>query len=211
VSYFWDIIFDHNGLSLNNEKISVIKNYPRPTTLRRLKSLSGLTSYFRRFIKDYSRITNSLRALLKQGAKFQWTDDCEAAFQHLRTALTSAPILAIPDFNREFFLSTDASQFTISFVLSQKDNEGRKNEINWTVSEKEALAVLEGVRHYHTYLSSRPFQIITDDLTLSYLKSMRLSGNSRLARWGASASTVPVPRLLQEGFSKPTCGCPFSR
>jgi hypothetical protein len=58
-----------------------------------------------------------------------------------------------------------------------------KNEINWTVSEKEALAVLEGVRHYHTYLSSRPFQIVTDHLTLSYLKSMRLSGNSRLARW----------------------------
>jgi hypothetical protein len=188
-------IFDHNGLSLNSEKVRVIKNYPRPTTLRRLKSYLALTLYFRRYIKDYSRITNPLRALFKQGAKFQWTDDCEAAFQHLKTALTSAPTLALPNFNREFILTTDASNFAISFILSQKDNEGReriieyasrslhKNEINWNVSEKEALAVLEGVRHYHTYLSSRPFQIITDHLTLSYLKSMRLSGNSRLARW----------------------------
>jgi hypothetical protein len=152
---FLDFIFDHNGLSLNPEKVSVIKNYPRPTTLRQLKSYLALTSYFRRYVKDYSRITNSLRALLKQGAKFQWTDDCEAAFQHLRTALTSAPILAQPDFNREFLLSTDASQFAISFILRQKDNEGRervieyasrslhKNEINWTVSEKEALAGLK--------------------------------------------------------------------
>jgi hypothetical protein len=75
-----------------------------------------------------------LRALLKQDAKFQWTDDCEAAFQYLKTALTTAPILALPDFNREFILTTDASKFAISFILSQKDNKGRERVIEYASS-----------------------------------------------------------------------------
>jgi hypothetical protein len=188
-------IFDHNGLSLNPEKVSVIKNYPRPTTLRRLKSYLALTSYFRRYIKDYSRITIRCEHYSNKTQNFSGQMIVRQPFNISRLPLHRLRFLRLPDFNREFLLSTDASQFAISFILSQKDNEGRervieyasrslhKNEINWTVSEKEALAVLEGVRHYHTYLSSRPFQIKTDHLTLSYLKSMRLSGNSRLARW----------------------------
>jgi hypothetical protein len=138
---------------------------------------------------------NSLRALLKQDAKFQWTDDFEAAFQYLKTALTTAPILALPNFNREFILTTEASNFAISFILTQKDDEGRervieywgqalhKNQLNWTVSKKEAFAVVQGIRHYHMYLASRPFQVVSDHITLSYLNKTRLSGNSRLARW----------------------------
>jgi hypothetical protein len=128
-------IFDHDGLSLNNEKISVIKNYSRPTTLRRLKSFICNDFVLQKIIKDYSRITTSLRALLKQDAKFQWTDDCEAAFQYLKTALTTAPILALPNFNREFILTTDASNFAISFILSQKDNEGRERVIEYAVGK----------------------------------------------------------------------------
>jgi hypothetical protein len=188
-------VFDNNGLSLHKEKISVIQNYPRPTTVRRLKSFYAMTSFYKRFIKDFSHITTPFRALLKQDAKFQWTDECEKTFQYLKAALTSPPILALPDFNRPFLLTTDASKSAISFILSQKDNEGRervieysgqslnKNQLNWTVSEKEAFAVVQGVRHYHTYLSLRPFQIISDHITLTYLNKMRLSGNSRLARW----------------------------
>jgi hypothetical protein len=109
--------FDHNGLSINDAKISIVKNYPRPTTLRRVKSFLAMTSYFRRFLKDFSRITTPLRALLKQDAKFKWTDECEEVFQYLKNALITAPILALPNFNRPFILTTDASQFAISFIL----------------------------------------------------------------------------------------------
>jgi hypothetical protein len=207
-------IFDHNGLTLSDEKISVIKNYPRPTTLRRLKSFLAMSSYFRRYINDYSHITTPLRALLEQDAKFQWTDDCEEAFQYLKTALTTAPILALPNFNREFILTTDASNIAIYFILSQKDNEGRErvieyagrclheNELNWTVSEKEALAVVEGVRHCRTYLSSRPFQIVTDHLTLTYFLKNALFRKQQTWSMGVGPSAVPVSDLLQERLPK---------
>jgi hypothetical protein len=128
---FLDHIFDHNGLSINDAKISIAKNYPGPTTLRRVKSFLARASYFRRFFKDFSRIVTPLRALLKQDAKFQSTDECEEVFQCLENALTAAPILALPNFNRLFILTTDASQFAISLILSQKDNEGRERVIEY--------------------------------------------------------------------------------
>jgi hypothetical protein len=90
-----------------------------------------MCSYFRKFVADYSRITTSFRALLEQDAKFQWTDECEEAFQYLKNALTTAPILALPNFNREFILTTDAPKFAISFIFSQKDNEGRESVIEY--------------------------------------------------------------------------------
>jgi hypothetical protein len=99
-------IFDHNDLSINDAKIS-IKNYPRPTTLRRVKSFLAMASYYSRFLKNFSRITTPLRALLKHDAKFQWTNECEEVFQHLKNALTTAPILALPNFNRPFMLTTE--------------------------------------------------------------------------------------------------------
>jgi hypothetical protein len=150
--------FSQNGVAISEEKIKIVKNYPRPTTTKAVKSFLGFCSYFRRYLKGYSDITKSLRELLKQNVKFQWTPECEEAFQNLKQALITAPILAMPDFNREFILTTDASNFAVSYILSQKDDEGRErvieyganalqgNQLHWTVSEKEAFAILQGTK-----------------------------------------------------------------
>jgi hypothetical protein len=162
-------------------------------------------------LKGYSDITKSLRELLKQNVKFQWTPECEEAFQNLKQALITAPILAMPDFNREFMLTTDASNFAVSYVLSQKDDEGRErvieyganalqgNQLHWTVSEKEAFAILQGTRKYSMYLSNRPFKIVTDHEMLSYLQKMRLTGKSRLARWALALQPYRCEIVYRKG------------
>jgi hypothetical protein len=116
--------FSQNGVAIS-EKIKIVKNYPRPTTTKAVKSFLGFCSYFCRYLKGYSDVTKSLRELLKQNVKFQWTE----VFQKLKPALIIAPILAMPDFNREFILTTDASNFAVSYILSEKDDEGRERVI----------------------------------------------------------------------------------
>ena len=111
-------------------------------------------------------------------------------------ALTTAPVLALPDFNRPFILTTDASTSGIAYVLSQKDKNGHErpvsfggralhdNEKHWSITDLECLALIEGVKEYHTYLSGQEFEVITDHVSLTYLQRMQLSGISRLTRWG---------------------------
>jgi len=122
-------------------------------------------------------------------------DGCEQSFQDLKTALITAPVLALPDFQRDFILSTDSSTVGISYILSQRDDQGRErvisyggrglrpNEAKWEISEIEGLAVVEGVKAYHVYLAGRPFEIVTDHISLTYIDKFKLSGNNRLTRW----------------------------
>jgi len=117
-----------------------------------------------------------LRQLLKQDVSFIWTDEYEQSFQNPKTALITAPVLALPDFNWDFILTTDASTVGISYIMSQRDDQGRErvisyggrglrpNEAKWGISEKEGLAVVEGVKAYHVYLAGRPFELVTDHI-----------------------------------------------
>lgn len=189
-------IISAEGITPNPAKTSVIDTYPRPTDVKHVRKFLGLTNYYRRFIQDYSSITAPLRALIHKDTPMVWSPKCEAAFQILKSKLVSPPILRYPDHSRPFILTTDASQHGISYILSQKDEEGREyvcyygarslrgSEKNYGSTDKEALAVVEGVEAYHTYLVDRKFTIITDHAALKYLESAKFRGdNGRMARW----------------------------
>jgi hypothetical protein len=197
--------FSPDGVAISEEKFKIVKNYPRPSTTKAVKSYLGFCSYFRRYLKGYSDVTRPLRELLKQNVKFKWTPECEEAFQKLKQAFITAPILAMPDFNRDFILTTDASNFAVLYILSQKDDQGRERVIeyglNWTVSEKEVYAILQGTRKYSMYLLTRPFQIVTYHEMLSYLQKMRLTGNSRLARWALALQPYRYEIVYRKGSS----------
>jgi O-acetyl-ADP-ribose deacetylase (regulator of RNase III) len=187
--------FDENGVSVLEDKVRVIKQYPRPNTVKRVKSFLGLVGYYRRFIFRFSQITAPLRKLLKKDTKFCWSDECEAAFAKLKEALCTAPVLALPDLNRPYILTTDASTTGIAYILSQLDDEGREhvisyggrslhdNETKWCITELECLAIIQGCKEYMVYLKGQPFTVATDHVSLSYLKKMKLSGTGRLVRW----------------------------
>jgi hypothetical protein len=188
-------VFDKNGISTDPDKIKIVESFPVPDTPKRVRSYLGLVGYYRRFINNFSQISAPMRALLKKDVKFKWTTQCQDSFEKLKQSLISSPVLILPDFKRQFILTTDASFSGIAYILSQKDDSNREqvicyggrslhpNEINWTVSEIECLAIVEGVKHYHTYLAGSEFEIVSDHSALSFLQKMKLSENSRLTRW----------------------------
>ncbi|CAC5370073.1 unnamed protein product [Mytilus coruscus] len=125
---------------------------------------------------------------------FEWSEKCQKSFDKLKDALCSPPVLAYPDLSKPFILTTDASGTAIGYILGQFDSEGRErvcayngrslsqSETKWSISEKECLAVLEGIKNYHVYLANSHFKIYTDHQALNWLSSIKQS-TGRLARW----------------------------
>ena len=91
------------------EKVEAVVNWPTPCSVKDIRSFVGLCSYYRKFIKDFAGIAAPLHKLTRKGEKFSWAEECQQAFQKLKIALTSAPVLAYPNFHESFFLDTDAS------------------------------------------------------------------------------------------------------
>lgn len=119
IAYLGHVI-SADGVSTDESKIEAIRTWSVPTTLKELRGFLGLSGYYRKFIKHYAIISQPLTALLKKGVLFVWTDAAETAFQTLKTALMTAPVLALPDFTAQFIVETDACDIGIGAVLSQK-------------------------------------------------------------------------------------------
>ena len=183
-----------NGLSPLEAKIQAVKEFPVPRAVKEVKQFLGLANYYRRFISHFSDKAMPLNDLLIQNRTFEWTEECQESFDILRNALISAPILAYPDFNKPFLLMTDASATGLGVVLSQQSEDKQEKVIayasrvlqpaerNYSVTERECLAVVWAVQHFRPYLYGQPFDIITDHSALqSILKTQRPNG--RVARW----------------------------
>ena len=187
-------VLSKDGVSVDDSKVKLIRSHPIPKNAQQLRSFLGIANYYRRFIKHFSIKTVNLRGLLKRDAKFVWNSVHQEEFDFLKNALTSAPILAFPNMQKEMILTTDACTSGIAYILSQLDDQGRehviaylgrglrKAELNYTITELECLAIIEGTRAYHQYLVSRPFTIVTDHVSLTFLNSLK-TGKSRLQRW----------------------------
>ena len=182
------------GVEVNPEKIKAVVEMPRPTNVTGLRAFLGLTSYYRKFIKDFSEIAKPLHAMTSQKGDLQWTPESVRAFEKLKRVLTRTPILAYPDMlGEEFILDTDASGFAIGAVLSQVQ-EGQERVIAYasrTLSEeeqrycttrRELLAVVTFVKHFRPYLRARHFLLRTDHGPLTWLHTTKnIQGQS--FRW----------------------------
>ncbi len=194
VTYLGNIISKH-GIAVDPAKTKAMSTFPVPKNQKDVRSFLGLANFNRRFIKNFAGIAAPLNALLKKDEKFEWTPECEKAFQHLRNALTNPPVLAYPDFDKEFILTCDASGYAISFILGQLDDNNKQRAIcyggralsprerKFTISERECLAVVDGIKNYHHYLANAHFQVFTDHSALKFLKTIKESTSPRLARW----------------------------
>ncbi|CAG8623740.1 10006_t:CDS:2 [Dentiscutata erythropus] len=186
-------VIDKDGVAPDDDKIKKIRDFPIPTTLRQLRAFLGLASYYRRLIKGFSKTAKPLNKLLSSEIKFHWAKEQDKAFNTLKSHFIIAPILRYPNFDRPFYLHTDTSITELGAVLSQLDNEDKKYvvvytsrsiskaEKNYSVPELECLAVIWAVEHFHQYLGSKLFFLITDHSTLKWLRTSELKG--KRARW----------------------------
>ena len=113
-------VVSERGCEPNPDKVVAVKNFPRPRTVTHVRSFTALAGYYRRFIKDFSKIAKPLYDLTKKNTKFVWGEKQEEAFETLKQKLCEALILQFPDFNKKFTLTTDASDYAVGAVLSQE-------------------------------------------------------------------------------------------
>ncbi|GJX15652.1 reverse transcriptase domain-containing protein [Tanacetum coccineum] len=109
------------GLEVDKAKIDVISKLPPPTNIKGVRSFLGHAGFYRRFIKDFSKIARPITKLLEKDTPFEFDDECQKAFESLKEKLTCAPVIVSPNWNLPFELMCDASDFTVGAVLGQKD------------------------------------------------------------------------------------------
>lgn len=168
------------GLSVLEEKVKIIQDWPPPTTLTELRSFLGLANYYRRFIEGFSTLAKPLTELLKKDNAWNWGVDQQTAMMILKKALMSAPVLLIPEPTETFEMVTDASDYAIGVVLTQTRGKGPQPiayksrkltaaKLNYATHEKELLAIVHGLRTWRHYLDGQHFIVHTDHAPLKYL------------------------------------------
>lgn len=183
-------VVTQNGIRPNPKKIECVLKYPIPQTPKQIKQFLGLSGYYRKFMRDYSKIAKPMTSYLKKDSKIDVNNlEYKKSFETLKTLLVNDPILAYPDFSKSFILNTDASNFALGAVLSQENHPIcyasrtlNVHELNYSTIEKELLAIVWAVKYFRPYLFGRKFTIHTDHQPLQWLFSIK-EPNSRLVRW----------------------------
>jgi hypothetical protein len=191
--HFLGHVVDENGITANDEKVKVIKEWPTPRTAKQLSSFLGLVSYYRRQIKGFADIASPLHRLTHKDAKYIWTNECDLAFCKLKQALIEAPVLGYPNSTDPYILDTDCSSYCLGAVLQQKQDgivrviayysrTLNRPERQYCVTRRELLAIVEAVQHFHNYLYGVHFLIRTDHSALSWALKFR-TPMGQLSRW----------------------------
>ncbi len=210
-------------VKMDPKKIEALKNRQEPTNVKQTQQFLGICNYYRKFIKDYAKMAAPLNALLRKEKKFDWSKNEQEAFDNLKNALTSYPVLRQPDFSKEFWLYTDASGYCLGAVLAQKDENGKvfactyistgmdPAQQNYTVTEKECLTVVWAIKKFRIYLYQK-FYVVTDHVALAWLISLK-DPTGRLARWACYLQAYDMEIIHRKGLvhsnadalSRPVC------
>ena len=146
-------IISEEGVKVDPEKVKAVLEWKPPTTVTEVRSFLGLAGYYRRFIEGFSRISRPLTQLLKKDKPFEWTYKCEESFQELKTKLTTAPVLVLPDTGKDFQIYCDASRQGTGCVLMQDgkvvayaSRQLRPHEENYPTHDLELTAVVHTLK-----------------------------------------------------------------
>ncbi len=182
------------GVSADTNKVEAIRSYPVPKNLKEVQRFLGLAGWYHRFVPHFSNIAEPINALKKKGHKFEWTPQCQQAFNQLKSCLTSPPILGHPDLKFPFVVYTDASDTGLGAVITQQKEPGQeevvayasralnKAETHYSTTEKECLAVVWALERWQHYLEPKLFTIVTDHSALQWVMNSTRT-TSRLIRW----------------------------
>ncbi|GJR70323.1 hypothetical protein Tco_0016388 [Tanacetum coccineum] len=178
-------VITSEGVQVEQEKISSVQSWPIPTTVKEVRGFLGLTGYYRRFVKNYGLIARPLTALTKKDG-FLWSEEALKAFNKLKQALLSTPILRLPDFSKNFVVECDASSDGVGAILSQDDHPVAYFSKGFSPSnrfksayDRELLALVLAVQKWNHYLLGHHFLIRTDHYTLKFLLEQRITSTEQ--------------------------------
>ena len=181
------------GLEVDKAKIDIITSLPYPTSVREVRSLLGHAGFYRRFIKDFSKIAQPLSKLLQKDTKFVFDQACKDSFDELKKRLTTTPIIQPPNWTLPFELMCDASNYALGAVLSQRVSKRSHviayasrtldaTQSNYTTTEKELLAIVFALDKFRSYLLGSKVIVFSDHAALKYLLK-KADAKPRLIRW----------------------------
>ena len=181
------------GLEVDRAKIATIEKLPPPVSVKGVRSFLGHAGFYRRFIKDFSKITKPLCGLLEKDTKFVFTDECMKAFTILKEKLSTASVIIAPDWALPFEIMTDASDYAVGAVLGQRRDKSfhtiyyasrtlNDAQVNYTTTEKELLAVVFAFDKFRPYVIGNKTIVYTDHAAIRYLMNKK-DAKPRLIRW----------------------------
>ena len=193
---FLGLVVSKNSIAMNESKVEGVTAWPTPTKVKHVQAFLGLANFYRRFIKDFARIARPLTMLTCKDIPWKWEEKQQRAFDNLKTAFTTAPILQLPNDHAPFRLETDASDFATGAVLEQLGEDKlwhpvaflskslNEHERNYEIYDKELLAMIRALEEYRHYLEGHPepVEMWSDHLNLTYFRQAQKL-TRRQARW----------------------------
>lgn len=169
-----------NGIEVDKAKVDLISSLPAPRSIKDLHSFPGHADFYRRFIKDFSKIAQPLTHFLSKGMAFVFNEACVTSFESLKSELIPAQIIRPPDWDLTFEIMCDASDYAIGVVFGQKVNKRphvilyasktlNPAQLNYTTTENELLAVVVALNNFRAYFLGSPVIVYSDHLALRYL------------------------------------------
>jgi hypothetical protein len=209
---FLGYIINQDGIKMDPIKVEAVTQWPTPESVHDIQIFLGFANFYRRFIRGYSRTIAAITKLLKKGVKFRWGTAAENAFQDLKRAFSTAPILRHFDPNKPLILETDASDFAMGAVISQRGDDGKlypimfmsrkfiDAELNYEIYDKEMLAIVEAMdkhRHYFEGLGQKT-TVYSDHKNLLWFTETKVY-NRRQARWAEKLSRFDFVIVFRPG------------
>ena len=203
-------IIEDSKIKMDKTKIVSIINRKEPKNVKEVQVFLGLCNFYRKFIVGFADHVKPLTDLLNKKVTWSWDKRCDKAFNDVKALLTSFPVLRLPDLSKEFILYCDASNWALGLVLGQVDDNNneyvcayasrvlRGAEKNLSVTEKECLAVIYGLKEFRVYLIHKKFKIYTDHVALQWLLNIK-DPVGKLYRWAVLIQQYDFEIVYKKG------------
>lgn len=206
------MVIEEGKVTMDLGKVKGIQEWPTPTTVKQVRSFLGFGNFYRRFIRHFSELAKPLNDLLKKDHDFDWTPNCQIAFETLKERFTKEPVLMMPDQTKPFQIECDASKYASGAVLTQLDSNGDRHpcafisktfsptERNYEIYDRELLAIIRALEEWRHYLQGSPHTttVFSDHKNLTFYREARKL-NRRQARWSLYLSEFDVKLIHLPG------------
>jgi RNase H-like domain found in reverse transcriptase len=206
------MIIEEEKISMDAVKLGGIRDWPVPTTLKQAQSFLGFGNFYRKFISHYSKLARPLNDLTKKDKKFEWTTDCQEAFDTMKKQFTEEPVLLMPDQSKPFQIESDASKVATGMVLTQLDLNGDRHPVaflsktfseterKYEIYNRELLSIIWALKEWRHYIqgSGHTTIVYSNHKNLTYFQTAQKL-NDQQARWSLYLSGFDLKHIHLPG------------